>query len=185
MSSDFQGRLSALGIRALFAGLTELFRGWSSLGGSKSLILFYELGTETNSRGSASVLDNQWIHESLEEVAQWAAASGFTIYGADTTGLSNPAAVAKATALRAKTVAHALATETGGRHVAVNDIARVIEIATWQAQNHYRLSFQVSRAADGAKHDLRIKDQPSGSSPSSVSRELPRPSPQGPLDGPS
>ncbi len=153
-------RVAKMRAHALFDSLRQLLQGWSSLEGAKDLVMFYRPGLSylPPNSGRVSISDLHQIHEEVEDVARWAAAAGFSLHALDAGGLSNPAVDDQARSLTdGHTVPQALAVESGGRHLALNDLGRGLDLATDRSRNHYRLSFQVARAADGREHEIEVK----------------------------
>ncbi|MBZ0113929.1 MAG: VWA domain-containing protein [Thermoanaerobaculia bacterium] len=145
LKENLQTNLARFRERGLAASLSELLRGWASLEGSKSLVIFYEpllMPTHDNS-------------ENFQEVVKWAGTAGFTLHSTDVRGLNNPA-IGGGPAL-GLSLHKTLAVATGGRSLALNDLSRILELASESAANHYRIGFQVDRAADGLAHEIEVK----------------------------
>ncbi len=154
VARDRDNRIRA---QRLFESLEAVFSGWSSLEGSKTLLLNYQQGSSEAS-GSGGARDNsREIHELVESVAQKAATAGFVIYSSDAAGLRNPSLHPGLAVSTHRTVANSLAVETGGWHVALNDLARSIELAVNATENHYRIWYQVARAPDGREHSIAVR----------------------------
>ncbi len=156
--------------------LSELFLAWPAEPGSRSLVLFYE--PESDHCKERNLVaggggDGHRVANALQTASRLAVASSVKVYATQATGLSNPANRTSASRVSVPTVGTSppanlgdtsrqqlvdqVAYLTGGQHVNVNDLSRGLAMASETSRNHYRLSFQVERAPDGATHRIEVK----------------------------